>query len=202
MIGNGLFVSAIDTDIGKTIASSVLVHYYNANYWKPIQCGTKPQTDTQTIKNLSKNIDITCFKEEYCFEEPCSPHKAAHLEGSKIELKNINLPKSNKAIIVEGAGGIMVPLNEHDFMIDLIKRLKLDVVIVTKNYLGSLNHTFSTIKILRNYNIKIKGLIFNETSDKDLENFISSRYKVPIIARIKKMSQINETQIKKLSLTI
>ena len=91
-------------------------------------------------------------------------------------------------------------LNEHDFMIDLIKRLKLDVVIVTKNYLGSLNHTFSTIKILRNYNIKIKGLIFNETSDKDLENFISSRYKVPIIARIKKMSQINETQIKKLSL--
>jgi dethiobiotin synthetase len=199
MIGKGLFVTAIDTDIGKTIISSILVKRYNCNYWKPVQCGLLPQTDTQTVRQLT---NTTCFKEQYCFKTPCSPHKAAQIENIEIDINTIKLPYSSKRLIVEGAGGIMVPLNKQKFMIDLIKKLELETIIVSKNYLGSLNHTFSTITLLKNYQIPIKGLIFNGEQDTELENFISTTSKVNILARIQKIPQINERQIQKLASTV
>ena len=199
MIGKGLFITAIDTDIGKTVVSSILVERYNCNYWKPVQCGLLPQTDTQTVRQLTK---ATCFKEQYCFKTPCSPHKAARIENTEVNMDSIKLPDSSKKLIVEGAGGVMVPLNKKYFMIDLIKKLNLETIVVTKNYLGSLNHTFSTIALLKQYKIPIKGLIFNGEPDKDLENFISATSKVDILARIPKVSKLDAQQIQKLSLTV
>jgi len=160
-----LFVTGIGTGIGKTVVSAVLVEKLQADYWKPIQSGDLDNSDTQTVMQLVSNATSYLHAEAYRLTQPFSPHKSAAIDGITIEPAKIVIPDTSNRLIIEGAGGLMVPLTMNFLMIDLIKQLGAEVVLVTKNYLGSINHTLLSIYALQKENIPIKGLIFNGRKD-------------------------------------
>jgi len=157
-----IFVTGIGTDVGKTIVCAVLVEALMADYWKPIQCGVTPSTDSELVKSLLTNSQTKIHPEAYCLKEPKSPHSAAKAEGVSIDLEKVKVPKSdNINMIIEGAGGLMVPLNEKNLVVDLISHLKAEVIIVSSFYLGSINHTLLTCSELKARHIPVLGIIFN-----------------------------------------
>lgn len=164
------FVTAIGTDSGKTLVSAIITQALQADYWKPIQAGSPKDTDT--VKELVTNPDSRFFNEAYLFQKPASPHEAAKVEGEEICLRNIKIPKTDNDLVIEGAGGLMVPLNDQDFMIDLIPRCDAEVVLVANLYLGSINHSLLTIDALKKRNLKVKGIIFNRESNPESEAVI------------------------------
>ena len=155
------FITGIGTDIGKTIVSAILVEALKADYWKPIQSGDLHQTDTMKVQGLISNSTSDFFPEAYRLTEPMSPHAAAAIDGVTINLDSIKVPPTNNNLIIEGAGGLMVPLNNDSLVIDLIEKLKVEVILVSRNYLGSINHTLLSVEALQRRNIPIKGIIFN-----------------------------------------
>ncbi len=167
-----VFITGIGTGIGKTIVSAILVERLKADYWKPIQSGDLENSDTLLVKSLVSNPVSRFHPEAYRLTQPFSPHKSAALDGIEIDPKKIIIPETENQLIIEGAGGLMVPLNDHFLMIDLIKQLDAEVILVSKNYLGSINHTLLSIDTLRSRNIPIKGIIFNGDSDEWSENVI------------------------------
>jgi dethiobiotin synthetase len=166
------FITGIGTDIGKTIVSSILVEALKADYWKPIQSGDLHQTDTMKVQGLINNSISHFFPEAYRLTEPMSPHAAAAIDGVTINLESITVPSTNNNLIIEGAGGLMVPLNNDSLVIDLIEKLKAEVILVSRNYLGSINHTLLSIEALQRRNIPIKGIIFNGNPVSTSEKFI------------------------------
>ncbi len=166
------FVTGIGTDVGKTVASAILVESLNADYWKPIQAGNLNNTDTMTVRSLTSNTKSVFHPETYRLSEALSPHAAAAIDKIKINIQKIILPKTSNSLIIEGAGGVMVPLNDKFLVIDLIKKLKAEVIVVSKNYLGSINHTLLTIEALRSRKIPIAGIIFNGKHSKAAEEYI------------------------------
>lgn len=152
-----LFVTGTDTNIGKTVACAWLCHHTRHHYFKPIQTGTKEGTDTDWIREWVP--DIQCYPEIYAYPEPASPHWAAALEQETISLKTITLPPNEDALIVEGAGGVLVPLNETHLMIDLMKQLDLPVLVVASTRLGTLNHTLLTLDALRQRHLDVSGVL-------------------------------------------
>jgi len=167
-----LFVTGIGTGVGKTLVSAILVEKLKADYWKPIQSGDLDSSDSLTIKNLISNTVTRIHPESYRLTQPFSPHKSAAIDGIAIDPDNIQLPKTNNNLLIEGAGGLMVPLNDKFLMIDLIKNLGAEVVLVSQNYLGSINHTLLSIYALKNYGVPIKGIIFNGIKDVYSKEFI------------------------------
>ncbi|MEI6184788.1 MAG: dethiobiotin synthase, partial [Bacteroidota bacterium] len=136
-----LFITGIGTDVGKTIAASIVAEALGADYWKPVQAGFEEGTDAGLAGKLVSDKSIVIHKEVYTLKTPASPHIAARIDDIIIDINKIvvSLPASNKQyLIIEGAGGLMVPLNEQEFVIDLIERLKAKVILVSKNYLGSI----------------------------------------------------------------
>jgi dethiobiotin synthetase len=189
------FVTAIGTEIGKTAAASVLVEALRADYWKPIQCGELQASDTHTVQSRV-SFPVHCHPERFRLQAPKSPHLAAAEEGVSIQLSDFSLPHTDNALIVEGAGGILVPLNESTFMLDLMKKLQLPVLIVTRNYLGSLNHTFLTVELLRQSGLPLAGLIFNGSRDAELESFVSNNTQLPILFRMESHPTLTPAIIK------
>ncbi|MGZ5304921.1 MAG: dethiobiotin synthase, partial [Bacteroidia bacterium] len=168
-----IFVTGIGTGIGKTIVSAILTEALKADYWKPIQTGNIGDSDSETVGNLISNTDSVIHKEAYSLKKPASPHAAATDENITIVEENIILPESqNKILIIEGAGGLMVPLNDSFLMIDLIQKLKAEVVLVSANYLGSINHTLLSAEALKQRNIPVKGIVFNGEVYHEGEDFI------------------------------
>lgn len=167
-----IFITGIGTGIGKTIASAILVEKLKADYWKPIQSGDLDNSDTLLVKSLVSNPVSKFHTEAYRLTQPFSPHKSAALDGIEIDPAKIIIPETDNQLIIEGAGGLMVPLNDRFLMIDLIKQLNADVILVSKNYLGSINHTLLSIDALRSRKIPIKGIIFNGGSDEWSESVI------------------------------
>ena len=167
-----LFVTGIGTGIGKTIVSAALVEKLKADYWKPIQSGDLDKSDSITVKSLISNTITNIHPESYRLTQPFSPHKSAAIDGITIDPDSIQLPKTNNNLIIEGAGGLMVPLNDKFLIIDLIKNLGAEVILVSQNYLGSINHTLLSIYALKNYGIPIKGVIFNGIKDIYSKEFI------------------------------
>ncbi|CAM4192571.1 dethiobiotin synthase [Flavobacterium weaverense] len=161
-----LFVTGIDTGIGKTICSAILVEHLKADYWKPIQSGDLDKTDSMLVQGFV-NDQIKIHPERHRFELAASPHKSAAQENISIELEDFELPETENHLIVEGAGGLWVPLSDEVFMLDLIKKLKLPVVLVANDYLGCINHTLLSIETLRKNNIPLAYFIFNGTFDED-----------------------------------
>ncbi|PWA10457.1 dethiobiotin synthase [Flavobacterium laiguense] len=166
------FITGIGTDIGKTIVSAILVEGLQADYWKPIQSGDLHQSDTMKVQGLISNSTSHFFPEAYRLTEPMSPHAAAAIDGVTINLDSITVPSTNNNLIIEGAGGLMVPLNNDFLVIDLIEKLKAEVILVSRNYLGSINHTLLSVEALQLRNIPIKGIIFNGNRVNTSENFI------------------------------
>jgi len=160
-----IFITGIGTDIGKTIVSAIVTEALNADYWKPIQAGFSEGTDNLRVKNLLSNSTSEVHDELYKLKMPASPHIAAREENIEIDLSKIVNHQSsivNRQLIIEGAGGIMVPLNENEFVTTLIKMLDAKVILVSRNYLGSINHSLLTAEICRAKNIDVLGWIFND----------------------------------------
>ncbi len=173
-----IFITGIGTGIGKTIVSAVLVQKLQADYWKPIQSGDLDSSDTALVRRLVSN-NITVFHPEaYRLTQPYSPHKSAALDGIYIDPEKIVLPETDNQLIIEGAGGLMVPLNENFLMIDLIKKLDAEVILVSKNYLGSINHTLMSAGTLKSNGIKLSRLIFSGEQDHDSEAIIRKHLQV------------------------
>lgn len=182
-------VAGIGTEIGKTVSSAVLVKHLQADYWKPVQSGYPTDSDVRTVQELV-GPNHTFFPSTYNLKEPLSPHTAAEIDGVKISVADFNLPKTEKPLVVELAGGLMVPLNDHETNVDLIQKLGLPVVLVSKNYLGSINHTLLSVELLKNKGIPVLGLIINGDSNPSGEKFIENYTKLPVLCRIKQEAEI------------
>ena len=165
------FVTGIGTDVGKTVAAAILTEALHADYWKPVQAGALDFTDTDTVKSLVSNPTSTFHPEAYRLKMAASPHRAA-AEGIELNVRALTLPQTENNLIVEGAGGLMVPLNKRFLMLDLVQQLGLEVVLVSRNYLGSINHTLLTAEVLRYRKVPVAGIIFNGEENAASEDFI------------------------------
>ena len=178
-----LFITGIGTDVGKTIAAAIITEALEADYWKPIQAGDIENSDSHKIKSLIANQKSTIHPNIYCLNTPASPHHAAALDGITIDLKKIQEPKTKNHLVIEGAGGILVPLNETQTIVDLIQK-DYKVIVVSRHYLGSINHTLLTIEALHNRKIIVAGIIFNGDVNPATESIILNKTKVKRLGRV------------------
>ncbi|MGP8215019.1 MAG: dethiobiotin synthase [Bacteroidia bacterium] len=179
-----IFITGIGTGVGKTIVSAVVTEALQADYWKPIQAGMVDGTDTETVKKLVSNTKSVIHPEAYRLQLPASPHAAADAEGISISIKDIKLPHTSNTLVIEGAGGLMVPLNEKELVIDLIQSLNTSVVVVIRHYLGSINHSLLSLQALQQRNIPVVGIVFNGRPNEQSERAILSFFDYPVIGRI------------------
>ncbi len=189
------FITGIGTGIGKTIASAVLTEKLAADYWKPVQAGDLDQSDSLMVKSLLSNSISKIHPEQYRLNHPLSPHLSAKLDGITIDLNAFKIPQTNNSLIVEGAGGLMVPLNDQHLIIDLIKKLNLQVILISKHYLGSINHTLLTINTLKQNHIPIKGIIFNGDENVESEKYILNYSKIENLGSIPTLNTLNKENI-------
>ena len=178
-----LFITGISTDVGKTIASAIITEALEADYWKPVQAGDLDHSDSHKIQNYISNVKSVIHENSYKLNTPASPHLAAELDGITIDLKNIIEPKTNNLLVIEGAGGVLVPLNNSDFVIDMVQP-DYKIIIVSRHYLGSINHTLLTIEAIKNRGLTIAGIIFNGNENKATESLILNYSKLKFIGRI------------------
>ncbi|MCO6501065.1 MAG: dethiobiotin synthase [Vicingus serpentipes] len=181
-----IFVTGIGTDVGKTIVSAILTEALEADYWKPVQAGDLKNSDTLKVQSLISNTKTVFHPETYQLSEPMSPHAAAAIDGIEIDVKKITLPFTNNRLVIEGAGGLMVPLNNECLIIDLIEKLEAGVVLVVQNYLGSINHTLLSIEVLKSRGVELLGVIFNGTKNEASESYILSYSGLTCLGRVKK----------------
>ena len=192
-----LFVTGIGTEVGKTIVSAIITEALKADYWKPIQAGDLHHSDTDKLRALVTNNNSIFHKEAFRLNHPMSPHAAAQRDGVHIQLKDIQIPKTTNHLIIEGAGGLMVPLNNKDCIIDLIPKLDCEAVLVSRNYLGSINHTLLSIEALQKRGIPIKGIIFNGAENKETEKVILKMTNVSLLGRVMEEKDFDPMVIRK-----
>ncbi len=190
-----LFITGIGTGIGKTIVSAVLTEKLKSDYWKPIQSGDLDDSDTLKVKGLVSNTTSVFHTEAYRLTQPFSPHKSAAIDGITIDLNKIIAPETNNNLLIEGAGGLMVPLNDEYLMIDLIKQLDVEVVLASQNYLGSINHTLLSVAILKQYDIKIAGIIFNGKTDENSESYILNYTGLKLLGHLPQFETVDKDTI-------
>jgi dethiobiotin synthetase len=187
-----IFVTGIGTDVGKTVVSAILTEALEADYWKPVQAGDLDNSDSIKVENLISNTRTNIHTEGVKLNSPMSPHAAAEIDGLEISLDDFSLPETSNHLIVEGAGGLMVPLNDKDLIIDLIKELSIEVVLVSQNYLGSINHTILSLDALKNRGLKVLGIIFNGDTNDETEKYILNYSGLPCLGRIAQHTEINK----------
>ncbi|RSK29595.1 dethiobiotin synthase [Hymenobacter metallilatus] len=180
-----LFISGIGTDVGKTFVSAILTEALQADYWKPVQAGLTPTTDAATVRKLVQNPVSRFWPERHRLQLPASPHAAAAAEGIALRPKDFQLPETTNHLLVEGAGGLLVPLAPGFLIVDLIQQLNLDVVVVSRNYLGSINHTLLTLEALKARGLRVRGLVFNGEPTPATESFIAEHTGVPVMPRVR-----------------
>ena len=178
-----IFITGIGTDVGKTIASAIVVEALEADYWKPIQAGDIDNSDSHKIQRYISNDKTVIHNNSYKLNTPASPHYAAEVDGTKIELAKIIEPKTDNHLVIEGAGGILVPLNDSDSIVDLIQK-EYKTIVVSRHYLGSINHTLLTIEALKTRNISVAGIIFSGDENKSTEEIIIKKTNCNYIGRI------------------
>ena len=178
-----IFITGISTDVGKTITSAIVVEALEADYWKPIQAGDLDNSDSHKVKSQISNFKSQFYPNAYQLNTPASPHLAAEIDGITIDLKQIQEPKTENHLVIEGAGGIFVPLNENDSIIDLIQP-DYKVIVVSRHYLGSINHTLLTIEAIKNRGFDVSGIIFSGSENKSTEDLILNKTGIKCIGRI------------------
>ena len=188
-------ICGTDTDIGKTLISSFFVKGLNSFYWKPIQSGIDSETDSQVVERLSRVNKGKIINEAYIFTRPVSPHWAAEIDQKVINFQLLNLPYVDGPLIVETAGGLMVPITRNYLQIDLIKKWDLPVVLICKSALGTLNHTLLSIEALEKRNIKILGLVINGQKHLDNPKTLAELSGLPIIAEFPYMQKISSNNL-------
>lgn len=196
MESKSFFVTGIDTNIGKTVVSAILVEALQADYWKPIQSGDLHYTDTDKVKELVNGKTIL-HPEAHRLNNPLSPHVSAKLDNISISLASFQLPKTNNNLIVEGAGGLLVPINEDgDYLSDVILQLGMEVLLVSKNYLGSINHTLLSIEYLKSKSISIKGIVIVGEKNQSSESIITKNTAVKILHHVPLVDSVTREFIK------
>lgn len=168
----GVFVTGIGTEVGKTVVSALLTAAWQADYWKPVQAGDLEFTDSHKVRQWAAAAIGRVHPEAHRLQLPASPHAAAEAESKTLQLADFCLPTTDNFLVVEGAGGLYVPLNRQATMLDLIEQLSLPVVLVSRHYLGSINHTLLSIAALRARSIPIAGLLFNGPENVATESVI------------------------------
>ncbi len=177
-----IFVTGISTDVGKTIISAILTEALHADYWKPVQAGELAHTDLDTVKELISNSKSNFHPITYALKTPMSPHAAAEIDQVEINPANLNPPKTDNHLIMEGAGGLLVPISNTLTILDIIPK-QFHVVVVSRHYLGSINHTLLTINALLNKGFEV-SVIFSGKEHKSTEDIIQSMTNVKVIGRV------------------
>lgn len=195
-MNRSIFVCGIGTDVGKTVVSAILVKALKADYFKPIQAGDLEFSDTDRVRDWVGDSDSTYFENSYALTAPMSPHAAAKIDQVHINLSEIKRPFTTRTLIVEAAGGLMVPLNDQDVVADLIQA-EDEVVLVSRNYLGSINHTLLSVFYLQSKGITIKGIVFNGLSNSETEHIILEKTGCICLGRIEEEKEINQEIIAK-----
>lgn len=192
---NQFFVTGIGTEIGKTIVSAVLTEALEADYWKPIQSGDLDNTDSMKIERWISNPHTRIHPERYRLNQPLSPHASAALDGVEIKVSDFELPRTDRPLIVEGAGGLLVPLSLQETMLDLIQHLQLPVILVVRHYLGSINHTLLSLEVLRSRGIPLAGLLYNGAENVASERAIEKLSGVRVLGRVGEMVHLSPEAI-------
>ncbi|PKA82718.1 dethiobiotin synthetase [Ulvibacter sp. MAR_2010_11] len=177
------FITGNGTDVGKTIVSAIVTEILHADYWKPIQAGDLANSDTNKVKQLVSNTKSKFHDSAFNLKTPMSPHAAAKIDGVEIQLSSIQRPTTSNTLVIEGAGGLLVPLNTTETVLDLIN-LNDKIVVVSGHYLGSINHTLLTIEVLKLRGFEIFGIIFNGVENSETEEVIKKMSGVPILGRV------------------
>ena len=193
------FVTGTDTDVGKTIACAWLCLKLQAAYWKPIQSGADTCLDTETVTTLTQGAGLPIIPSTYVFQAPFSPHLAAALEGQEVNLQTLALPTTDP-LIVEGAGGVLVPLNHKKLMIDLIDQLKLPTIVVARTAVGTINHTLLTLEALRTRQIPVRGIILSGPENNDNLWSIETYGHVPVIGHLPLLSPLTRQALEQIPL--
>ncbi len=187
------FVTAIDTDSGKTVVSAILTQMLGADYWKPVQAGFP--RDTETVEKLVSAPDCHYHPEAFLLNTPASPHAAAKIDGITIDLDDFKLPEHNRDLVIEGAGGCLVPINDNDVVADLIPWFDAQVILVSNLYLGSINHTLLTAEYLFNKGYPVKGVIFNGEENRESQRIILQKTGLRLLLHIKKENKVDREMI-------
>lgn len=187
-----IFITGTDTNVGKTVISAWLSYHLKASYWKPVQSGTIEGSDSITVSNLS---GATTFQEVYALQAPLSPHLAASMEGIEINLGKIVPPITDNSLIIEGAGGVLAPLNNKQTILDLIDHLKVPTIVVAKSTLGTINHTCLTLEALRARSLPVLGVIMNGPCNPDNKQAIEHFGKTKVLAEIEPLSVVTKETI-------
>jgi dethiobiotin synthase len=191
------FVSGTGTGVGKTVLSALLCAALDAVYWKPIQAGTREGTDRNTVMQLAQLPHAQTRPEVYRFAPPVSPHLAARRAGVRINLQSIRMPQiaEGKNLIAEGAGGAMVPINDRQLMTDLMRHLKLPVLLVARTSLGTINHTLLSLAALRAARLKVRGVIMVGKPDRENRNAIEHYGESQVVGEIPWLKTINRNAL-------
>jgi dethiobiotin synthase len=196
-MGSDLFVTGTDTGVGKTLVSALLCAALEGVYWKPIQTGASEDSDRRTVMELAELGADRALPECYVFDPPVSPHLAAEWAGGRIDLAAIHRPegKLSGPLIAEGAGGVMVPVNEKEFMLDMMCHLALPVVVVARSALGTINHTVLTLRVLESAGLVVKGVVVVGAPNADNERAIEHYGCAPILGRVPLLEVINRAAL-------
>ena len=190
-----LFITGIDTSVGKTVAAAIICQSLGADYWKPIQAGDIGKGDRHTVQSLLSNPDCQIHPNSFALRSAMSPHAAAQIDKVTIASKRIIAPKTSNHLVIEGAGGLLVPLNETETILDLITT-DYQVIVVSRHYLGSINHSLMTIKLLQQRGLKV-SLIFNGEENPATEEIIKQMTGIQVIGRINQERTVDKHMIKK-----
>lgn len=189
------FITGISTDVGKTIASAICVEALQADYWKPIQAGELANSDTKKVQKLVSNKTSKFHPAAFNLTAPMSPHAAAKIDDVVIASEKIKRPRTKNNLVIEGAGGLLVPLNDKETILDLIQSTD-KVIVVSRHYLGSINHTLLTLEVLKQRNLKVHGIIFSGNKNEDTETIIEQMSGVKILGRIDEEPYFDTSVIK------
>ena len=189
------FLTGISTEVGKTVVSAIIVEALQMDYWKPVQSGDLDNSDSMKIERWISNNKSVIHPEGVILHTPMSPHAAAEIDGVELNLSDFSLPKTDNSLLVEGAGGLLVPLNDEDCIIDLIADLGLEVILVSRHYLGSINHTLMSCEVLRKRNIPIKGIVFSGDPHPTTESVIEKMSGLPVLFRLQELEAVNQETI-------
>ncbi|CDR34858.1 dethiobiotin synthase [Criblamydia sequanensis] len=194
---HNIMVSGIGTGVGKTIVSTILTILFDGDYWKPIQCGNKENSDTVQVKKWLNPSRHVIHPPAYSFKAPLSPHHAARLEKISINLKKVFPPTTDRSLIIEGVGGILVPVTTQCVSLELFKSWNCKWILVSNHYLGSINHTLLTLEVLKQHQIPLLGIIFNGPPNPDSESAVLAISKVPFLGRLLKEPYVTKTTLQK-----
>lgn len=193
---SGFFITGTDTDVGKTLVSAWLLTQLDGSYWKPIQAGTVPTTDSATVQRLAELPVSRVLPEAYLLPEPMAPHEAARRANIALDMEKLKLPPHDGLVVVEGAGGLMVPIASGAYMIDLADSLDLPIILVARSTLGTINHTLLSLEAIRRRGLPLAGVVISGPESPHNRAAIERFGQVEVIAEIPQLETVNRDRLK------